>query len=233
MAGCPGGNVGLRWRRGEIQRFEEGNKGRLLLFNQTGVTGHFEKPSHVVTVLNHTQNTFRVTTARVLAGDVVELRRLAGGFDIFRGFFQFVRRHGRQADLAAPAVDVGFVAPGQAGQGNDTDVGLFTVRAGHFERCHAHFARRNLGPAVRRFPGQLRQGGCRCRRQRGRRCGRDVRMSRRQRRVGRIGGQGGRGLLLWLVLILGDAIDLDFVAVATGHEQNSNGDQDPAAAKAG
>ena len=80
-------------------------------------------------------------------------------------------------------------------------------------------------------PGQLRQGGCGGRRHGGCGCGRDVRVSRRQGWVGRIRGQGGGGLLLRLVLVLGDAIDLDFVAVASGDEQQRATASKPAAAR--
>ena len=45
-----------RRRGGEIQRFEKGDKRRLLLFDQPGVAGHFEKPGHVVTMLDDAEN---------------------------------------------------------------------------------------------------------------------------------------------------------------------------------
>ena len=42
-------------------------------------------------MLNDAQNPRGLAIAIVLAGNVVKLRRLAGGLNVFRGFFQFLR----------------------------------------------------------------------------------------------------------------------------------------------
>ena len=202
----------------KFQRFEEFNKRRFLLFDQIGIAGHFVKPSHAVAMLDDTENPLRAAASRIGPGNVVKLRGLAAGFNIFRRLLQFIVRHHRQADLSAPAVDVRRVGASHAGQRNNAYVRLFAVCTRHFERAYAHLARRNFDPARRRLPRQLRCASC-GRRSRLSGRGRNVRMSGRQFRVWSIRRQRRSGLLRGLILVLGDAIDFGFVAVAASDQQ--------------
>ena len=72
---------------------------------------------------------------------------------------QIIFRQRRQPNLAAPAVHVGGVAAGHAGQRNDAHVRLLAGQVGHAKTRHAQFCRRFCLPAVRQRPRQRRLRG--------------------------------------------------------------------------
>ena len=215
------GRQGLRLLRTKIQGFQECDERGFLSLNQRGVSSHFNEPGGAVAVLDGPENASGTAAGGILPGHVVELGGLAAGLDVFRGVLQCIIGRGLQSDLAAPAIDVGEIAAGHAGERNDTDVRSLAIIACDLERGNAHFAGRNRGPAGRSRPrdglGVLDIGGHDARGHRG---GRiishgNVRMAGRE--AAGIGRRGGGSL----VLIRGDLIDLDFLPAAAGGQKQS------------
>ena len=54
------------------------------MFNQSGLTGHFEKPRRIVAMQNHADNPFRVTAAGTGSGEVIQISGLFADRDFFR-----------------------------------------------------------------------------------------------------------------------------------------------------
>ena len=138
--------LGLRRCRREAHRLEELDEGRLLLRHEGVVPGHLEEPGHAVAARDGGEDAGLFARAGICAGLLIEAGGLAGDLDRLGEFGQFRLRHGRQTNLAAPAVDVVQVAPGQAGQRDDAHIRLLAVLAGNAERGRPHFARGDLLP---------------------------------------------------------------------------------------
>lgn len=92
------------------------------------------------------------------AADIVERGGLATGDDTLGGTENLVIGNGSEADLAAPAIDVGGIAAGHAGERNDADIGGFTIGTDDFEGGDAHLAGGHGGPISRGGPGEGRDG---------------------------------------------------------------------------
>src|ERR1019366_5485117 len=104
-----GRQCGDRFTGRELDRFEKLHKIGFLPGHELTIAGHFEKPRHSITTLDHRQNAGWLAS-RVLAVLFVEVSRLASQLHGLRELLQFILGHRLLADLAAPTVDVAKVA---------------------------------------------------------------------------------------------------------------------------